>query len=48
MPAPHLVWFASGLAVANGEQDLWPLPAEGGDEDIAAELRRHLDSVETS
>ncbi|MCX5584739.1 hypothetical protein ACFV0H_13150 [Streptomyces erythrochromogenes] len=48
MPAPHLVWFASGLAVANGEQDPWPLSAEGGDEDIAAELRRHLDSVETS
>ncbi|WP_406061779.1 hypothetical protein OG462_28115 [Streptomyces sp. NBC_01077] len=47
MPAPHLVWFASGLAVANGEQGPWPLPAEGGDEDIAAELRRHLDSVET-
>ncbi|MFD7261014.1 restriction endonuclease fold toxin-2 domain-containing protein [Streptomyces sp. NPDC059874] len=42
-----LVWFASSLAVANGEQDPWPLPAEGGDEDIAAELRRHLDSVET-
>ncbi|MFJ8208494.1 hypothetical protein [Streptomyces sp. NPDC096033] len=47
VPAPHLVWFASSLAVANGEQDPWPLPAEGGNEEIAVELRRHLDSVET-
>ncbi|MDX6760581.1 MULTISPECIES: hypothetical protein [Streptomyces] len=47
MPAPHLVWSASTLAVANGEQDPRPLPTEGGDEDIAAELRRHLDSAET-
>lgn len=47
MPAPHLVWFASSLGVVNGEQDAWPLPAEGGDEGIAAEVRRHLDSVET-
>ncbi|WP_408994029.1 hypothetical protein [Streptomyces sp. 1268] len=45
--APHRVWFASSLAVANGDQDPWPLPAEGRDEDIAAELRRHLASVET-
>ncbi|MFF8266316.1 hypothetical protein ACF059_02875 [Streptomyces sp. NPDC016562] len=45
VPAPHLVWFASSLAVANGEQGPWPLPAEGGSEVIAAELRRHLGSV---
>ncbi|MFF4097956.1 hypothetical protein [Streptomyces sp. NPDC001903] len=47
VPAPHLVRFASSLAVANGEHDPWPLPTEGGDDDIAAELRRHLDSVES-
>ncbi|MCX5612457.1 hypothetical protein OHB39_33580 [Streptomyces sp. NBC_00047] len=29
VPAPHLVWFASSLAVANGERDPWPLPGEG-------------------
>ncbi|MFD4935134.1 hypothetical protein [Streptomyces virginiae] len=46
-PAPHLVRFASSLAVANGEQDPWPLSAEGGDEELAAELRRHLASVGT-
>ncbi|MFJ6483091.1 hypothetical protein ACIQK6_23655 [Streptomyces sp. NPDC091682] len=46
-PAPHLVRFASSLAVANGEQDPWPLPAEGGEEELAAGLRRHLASVET-
>ncbi|WP_345592217.1 hypothetical protein [Streptomyces marokkonensis] len=47
MPPPRLVWFASSLAVANGEQDPRPVSAEGGEEEIAAELRRHLDSVET-
>ncbi|MEW2139769.1 hypothetical protein AB0892_24835 [Streptomyces sp. NPDC005409] len=45
VPAPHLVWFASSLAMANGEQGPWPFPVEGGSEVIAAELRRHLDSV---
>lgn len=48
VPAPHLVRFASSLAMANGEQLPWPLPAEGGEEEIEAELRRHLDSVEGS
>ncbi|MCB5181574.1 hypothetical protein [Streptomyces antimicrobicus] len=46
VPAPHLVRFASSLAMANGEQDTWPLPAEGGVGEIVAELRRHLASVE--
>ncbi|MBW5486686.1 hypothetical protein [Streptomyces bambusae] len=46
VPAPHLVRFASSLAMANGEQDPWSLPAEGGDEEILAELRRHLASVD--
>ncbi|WP_329099265.1 hypothetical protein [Streptomyces sp. NBC_01439] len=40
-------WLRSSLAVANGEQDPWPLPAEGGEEELAAGLRRHLASVET-
>ncbi|MFE5862486.1 hypothetical protein ACFQ77_18315 [Streptomyces virginiae] len=47
MPAPHLFRFASSLVVANRERDPWPLPAEGGDEELAAELRRHLASVGT-
>ncbi|WP_412075593.1 hypothetical protein ACLF6K_06650 [Streptomyces xanthophaeus] len=34
VPAPHLVRFASSLVMANGEQEPWPLPAEGGDEEI--------------
>ncbi|MFG2871494.1 hypothetical protein [Streptomyces sp. NPDC048338] len=46
VPAPNLVRFGSSLAMANGEQDPWPLPVEGGEEEIATELRRHLDSVE--
>ncbi|MEU3774268.1 hypothetical protein AB0F11_13875 [Streptomyces sp. NPDC032472] len=46
VPAPHLVRFASSLAVANGEQDPWPLPAQGGVEEIATELRRHLASID--
>lgn len=45
-PAPHLVRFASSLAVANGEPDPWVLPAQGGDEEILAELRRHLACIE--
>lgn len=32
--------------MAKGEQEPWSLPAEGGEEEIAAELRRHLASVE--
>lgn len=47
VPAPHLFRFASSLVVANGERDPWPLPAEGGDEELAVELRRHLASVGT-
>ncbi len=27
VPAQHLVWFASSLAVANVEQKSWPLPS---------------------
>ncbi|MFD7630501.1 hypothetical protein ACFV7Q_31535 [Streptomyces sp. NPDC059851] len=46
VPQPHLVRFASSLAVANGDQDPWPLPAQGGDEEIATELRRHLASID--
>ncbi|THA33491.1 hypothetical protein [Streptomyces sp. A1547] len=46
VPAPHLVRVASSLAVANGEQEPWALSAQGGDEEIAAELRRHLASIE--
>lgn len=45
-PAPNLVRFASSLAMANGERDPWPLPVEGGEEEIAVELRRHLGSVD--
>ncbi|MFD3824074.1 hypothetical protein [Streptomyces sp. NPDC058625] len=47
VPASHRVWFANSLVVANGERDPWPLPAGGGGEGIATELRRHLGSVET-
>lgn len=45
VPAPHLVRFVSSLAMANGEETPWPLPAEGGSEEIKEVLRRHLDSV---
>ncbi|WP_158827798.1 hypothetical protein [Streptomyces sp. NRRL S-118] len=48
VPSPHLVRFASSLAMANGEQLPWPLPAGGGLEKIEAELHRHLQSVDAS
>jgi len=41
-PAPHLVRFASSLAMANGEDTPSPLPADGDCEDIRVLLRRHL------
>ncbi|MEU9175264.1 hypothetical protein AB0C90_00025 [Streptomyces sp. NPDC048550] len=46
VPAPHLVRFASRLPMTNGEQDPWPLPADGGDQEIVTELRRHLASID--
>ncbi|MGW0701767.1 hypothetical protein ACWD0A_21110 [Streptomyces sp. NPDC002867] len=45
-PAPNLVRFSSSLAMANGEQDPWPLPTQGGDEAIRAEMHRHLEAVD--
>jgi hypothetical protein len=47
-PAPHLVRFSSSLAMANGEQEPWPLPAEGDVDDIRAEMLRHLAAVDGS
>ncbi|MGW4164032.1 hypothetical protein [Streptomyces sp. NPDC004788] len=41
-PAPHLVRFASSLAMANGEDTPSQLPATGGRENISGLLRRHL------
>ncbi|WP_329453903.1 hypothetical protein [Streptomyces sp. NBC_01497] len=46
VPAPHLVRFASSLAMANGEQEPTPLPATGGTEEITAVLRHHLEAVD--
>ncbi|MFE4828061.1 hypothetical protein [Streptomyces sp. NPDC056672] len=46
-PAPHLVRFASSLAMANGEDTPSPLPATGGTEEISAVLRHHLDAIDT-
>ncbi|WP_189812008.1 MULTISPECIES: hypothetical protein [Streptomyces] len=43
---PYPVRFASSPAVANGEQEPRLLPAVGGNEEIATELRRHLASVD--
>ncbi|MFF8833728.1 hypothetical protein [Streptomyces sp. NPDC015131] len=45
VPATHLVRFAGSLAMANGEQEPWPLPSQGDEEEIEAELRRHLDAA---
>jgi hypothetical protein len=45
-PATHLVRFSSSLAMANGEQEPWPLPAEGDVDDIRAEMHRHIDAMD--
>ncbi|MGW1887821.1 hypothetical protein [Streptomyces sp. NPDC001970] len=46
-PAPHLVRFASSLAMANRAESSEPLPSEGDTADIEDLLRRHLDSFDT-
>ncbi|WP_369142087.1 hypothetical protein [Streptomyces sp. R44] len=46
VPAPHLVRFASSLAMANGEEVPSPLPVRGGREDISGLFRRHLDAFD--
>ncbi|MEU3302446.1 hypothetical protein ABZ729_21865 [Streptomyces sp. NPDC006678] len=46
-PAPDLVRFVSSLAMANGEERPWVLPATGGGEEVLAEIRRHLDTFDT-
>ncbi|WP_030302784.1 hypothetical protein [Streptomyces katrae] len=46
VPPPRLLRFASSLAMASGEQDPWPLPADGGDQETVTELRRHLASLD--
>ncbi|MFK4222522.1 hypothetical protein [Streptomyces sp. NPDC019890] len=45
-PAPQLVRFASSLAMANGAETPWPLPAEGDTAEIEDVLREHLDSFD--
>ncbi|WP_405858465.1 hypothetical protein OG361_30060 [Streptomyces sp. NBC_00090] len=45
-PAPNLVRFASSIAMANGEDNPSPLPAQGSREDISDLLRRHLDAFD--
>ncbi|WP_157877137.1 hypothetical protein [Streptomyces odonnellii] len=47
VPAPHLVRFASSLAMANGEDTPSSLPATGSTEEIRAVLRHHLDTIDT-
>ncbi|MFD7443988.1 hypothetical protein [Streptomyces sp. NPDC059909] len=46
-PAPHLVHFASSLAMANGAEAPWPLPPGGDTTEIQEALRRHLGSFDT-
>ncbi|MFH8616830.1 hypothetical protein ACH4E8_17345 [Streptomyces sp. NPDC017979] len=45
-PAPHLVRFASSLAMANGEDTPSPLPVRGGTDEIRALLRDHVDAID--
>lgn len=45
-PAPDLVRFVSSLAMANGEESPWVLPATGGSEDVLTEIRRHIDTFD--
>ncbi|MDQ1007437.1 hypothetical protein QFZ82_001922 [Streptomyces sp. V4I23] len=47
VPAPDLVRFVSSLAMANGEESPWILPATGGSEEVVAEIRRHIDTFDT-
>ncbi|MGW2563616.1 hypothetical protein ACWCXB_31205 [Streptomyces sp. NPDC001514] len=47
VPAPHLVRFASSLAMANGAENPFPLPVAGGIAEIEDVLRGHLDSFDT-
>ncbi|MFF9351432.1 hypothetical protein [Streptomyces sp. NPDC014734] len=42
VPAPHVVRFASSLAMANGEDTPSLLPTDGGREAISGLLHRHL------
>lgn len=44
--APHLLRFSSSLAMANGQQEPWPLSAEGDIDEIRAEMHRHIDAVD--
>ncbi|WP_432125674.1 hypothetical protein [Streptomyces sp. bgisy082] len=46
VPAPHLVRFASSLAMANGAESPEPLPPGGGREAIGGLLRRHLEAFD--
>ncbi|WP_351237420.1 hypothetical protein [Streptomyces sp. NPDC002133] len=47
VPAPHLVCFASSLAMANGSENPSPLPVAGGTSEIEDVLRAHLASFDT-
>jgi hypothetical protein len=38
------VRFISSLAMANGEEGPWVLPATGGSEEVLSEIRRHVDT----
>ncbi|MGW7284778.1 hypothetical protein ACWGH4_04660 [Streptomyces sp. NPDC054847] len=46
VPSPDLVRFVSSLAMANGEQRPWVLPATGGSTEVLAEIRRHIDTFD--
>ncbi|MFF7199768.1 hypothetical protein [Streptomyces sp. NPDC008141] len=46
VPTPHLVRFVSSLAMANGEERPWVLPATGDDQAVLAEIRRHIESFD--
>lgn len=46
VPAPDLVRFISSLAMANGEETPWVLPATGGNDTVLAEIRRHIETFD--
>lgn len=45
-PAPHAVWFASSLAMANGAEAPTALIPDGGTSEIARQLYEHLAAID--
>ncbi|MFD4139950.1 hypothetical protein [Streptomyces sp. NPDC058572] len=48
VPAPDLVHFTSELALNNGDDAYWVLPAHGSIDEIEQTLQQHIDATDRS